>query len=77
MAVETLQSRTLRAQLDNGTDSEGKQLYLAEAMNVLGGISISGWDGDKALAVVEALEPCLTKTVSFIETGTTSRLSAE
>lgn len=76
MAAETLTKRTLSMALDNGTDSEGKQQTVNVAMNFFGGIDKGAWNADKALAIAEAAEACLTKTIFNVQTGTTSTITA-
>lgn len=63
MAVETLKKVASQIALDNGIDTEGRQ----KTVNIsLAGISASGFDADKYLAIVGALEPCLSKTVNNV-----------
>lgn len=76
MATEALRTRTFRTVLDDGTDSDGKQMYVYDNFSFLGGISKDGWDADKALAIVSALESCLTRDVLSNETIATYTVSA-
>jgi len=74
----TLQTLTGRLQLDDGTDAEGKQKYKALS---LGNFSETRWNDQTSpammLAVAEALEACLTKTISFAQIVATSRVDGE
>ena len=73
MAVETLKKISVNVKLNNGTDSEGN----VRRVNVtIGNLSEENFDNDKALAVVTALAPCLSKTVSSVEKVVVSSLSA-
>ena len=73
MAVSTLKKISVNVKLNNGTDSEGNVRLVSVT---LGNISEENYDNDKALAVVTALAPCLSKTVSSIEKVEVSTLSA-
>lgn len=72
MSVETLKKRTCSIKLENGTDSSGNVRYVS--LNI-GSLNASRWDGDKALAIVGALESCLNKTIGFVEPTATYTLS--
>lgn len=73
MANETLKKRACSLKLANGTDSSGNTKYVSLS---LGTLKAERWDGDAAIAVVAALSPCLSKTLSSIETQATYSLSA-
>ena len=73
MAVETMKKVGVSVRLENGTDSSGNMKYVSLS---LGNINKDNFDADKALAVVTALAPCLTKTVSSVEKTATSTLTA-
>lgn len=73
MAVETLSKLTARLTLENGTDSEGN-LKLKNLS--LGNMAKDSFDGDKCLAIVQKLGPCLSLTIHAVETVKTSSLSA-
>ena len=74
MAVTLTGKKTsVSMKLNNGTDSEGNVKLVT--VN-LGNMSEENFDDDKALAVVTALAPCLSKTVSSIEKVEVSTLSA-
>ncbi|MBQ9222102.1 MAG: hypothetical protein IJ587_12725 [Synergistaceae bacterium] len=73
MAVSTLKKISVNVKLNNGTDSEGNVRLVSVT---LGNLSEENYDNDKALAVVTALAPCLSKTVSSIEKVEVSTLSA-
>lgn len=64
MATETIKKRTAGVQLENGTDAYGN---VKTVLLSLGTLAKDRWDGDKALAIASALEPCLSKTVSTVE----------
>lgn len=73
MAVERITARTARLLIDDGTDTQGN----AKTANVnVTGLSVSGWDGDKFIAVASALEQCLDSTLNSIAGGTTFTLTA-
>jgi len=61
MAVETPTKVAFQLALNNGVDAEGNTKYVNIS---LGSMSLDGYDGDKALAVSAALQPCLSKTIS-------------
>ena len=73
MAVEILKKISVNVKLNNGTDSEGNVRLVSVT---LGNLSEENYDNDKVLAVVTALAPCLSKTVSSIEKVEVSSLSA-
>lgn len=71
MAVTTLKTRTARAVVQTGTDSDGN----VKTANVpISGLSktAADWDADKFLNIVGALEPCLRETVVSAETVDTN-----
>jgi len=72
MAVETIKKRTAAVRVENGTDSEGNVKTTTVS---LGTLAKDRWDGDKALAIVGALEPCLNNVIAAIETTATSTLN--
>lgn len=73
MAVEEIKKRSAAIRIENGTDSEGNVKTTTVS---LGTLSKDRWDGDKALAIVGALEPCLNNVITTVETTATSTLSA-
>lgn len=61
MAVTSTMTRvTVKMLLNNGTDASGNIKTVSVS---LGALSTTGYDDDKAMAVVAAIEPCLTKSV--------------
>lgn len=58
--IETLTKRVFRMKLDNGTDDKGN---VKTVNNTFPTLSISGWDMDKAMAISNAVRPCLSHTV--------------
>lgn len=52
--------RTATLKLNNGTDSSGN--IKTVSLN-LGSLDVANWDADKAMAIMNALAPCLKKTV--------------
>lgn len=73
MASETLKTRVCKVLIENGTDSEGNIKTTSQS---IGALSTERWNGDKALAIVSALAPCLASTVESVETVVTANLSA-
>ena len=71
MAIATLKTVTARARLENGRDASGSMTYVNQSLGNLDEAAFSG--NSKAaslaslLAIVEALEPCITKDVGMVE----------
>lgn len=74
MAVESLASLTCDVVLEDGTDSKGN---LKTTTTNIGTLDKDGWNGDKALAIIGALEPCLNKTLYNIQVAKKFHLSAQ
>ena len=72
MAVKTLRKCAVNIVCNNGTDSNGNLKY---AYFSIGNLSYYTYDVDKALAVVDALAPCLSKTIRRVEEVAVSSLS--
>lgn len=73
MAVETRKKVACNVVLENGTDSEGN----LKTVNLsLGALSKDSWNADKALAIVQALGPCLNKTINNVQEVMTNTISA-
>lgn len=73
MAAETLKKVSVNLKLENGTDAEGN----IKLVNVsLGTLSKDSFDADKALAIVQLLSPCLSKTVNSTEKVAISTIAA-
>ena len=73
MANTLLQKVSVNIKLNNGTDADGK---LRTVSVTLGNLSASNFDADKALAIITALEPCLSKTVNSVNMVQTSTITA-
>lgn len=73
MAATTIKKVACRVQLENGTDAEGNIKLVSQS---IGTLTKDAFDADKALAIVAALGPCLSKTINSTETVTTSTISA-
>lgn len=63
MAQEILSSVTCNVMLENGTDTSGNIKTVKQS---IGKLSKDRWNADKALAIVTALAPCLSKTVNAV-----------
>lgn len=75
MAVVTqLENIAVKMLLNNGTDAQGNTKTVS--VN-LGSLSPTGYDATKVLAVVDAVENCLSKTISAVQEVRTSLLSDE
>lgn len=64
MANSALRSVKVGLKLDDGTDSQGNSKYVNLNM---GSINASTFNADKALTIVDNLEPCLSKSVARVE----------
>lgn len=64
--------RTARIALDNGTDSDGNQLYKYTSVPY---IYTAGWDADKFMAVASSLGPVLDNETMSCETTTVSSIT--
>lgn len=79
MASFYLLKVSTKVKLNNGTDASGNDKYVTINMpNENESYFESDKDdyGDKMLAVIQALSPCLSKTISTIEVTTGERLTA-
>lgn len=73
MAVtETMIKNQCNMKLNNGTDTQGNVKTVNQS---LGTLSDSGWDATKAMDIIEALSPCLSKSVYEIQHVVTNRLT--
>ena len=72
--ITTLEKIAVKMLLNNGTDSQGNLKTVGVS---LGSLSTSGYDASKVLAVVDAIEGCLTKTVSYVQEVRTSTLTED
>ena len=72
MAVKTLRKCAVNIVCNKGTDSNGNLKY---AYISIGNLYYYTYDVDKALAVVSALAPCLSKTIIRVEEVAVSSLS--
>ena len=73
MALTALRKVSVNVKLNDGTDTQGRDKYVSVT---LGNLSEENYDADKALAIVTALAPCLSKTVSSVEEVKVSTLTA-
>ena len=73
MANTLLKKVSVNIKLDDGTDSDGKQHTISIA---LGNLSKDNFDADKALAIINALEPCLTRDLVSVDMLQTSTITA-
>ena len=73
MATNTITKIALAVVLDDGTDSQGNQMTVNESFPTL---NRTNYDDDKALTIIGALEPCLSKSVTNIRKTTTASVSA-
>ena len=75
MAVITSTKKiSVNVKLDNGTDEKGN----VRTVNLgLGNLSLSGFDAEKAMAVVDLIKPCLCHTVYSVEKVEVSELEEE
>lgn len=60
MATVTVEKINFKINLDNGTDSSGQVKTVAVSLPTL---SVSGYTDTGAIAIANALEPILTKTI--------------
>lgn len=73
MATESPQKVSVTLGLDDGTDAQGN----TRIVNInFPSLAVASWDGDKVLAIVGALEPCLNKQIASVKKTLTSSLSA-
>lgn len=73
MAVtETMIKNQCNMKLNNGTDASGNVKTLNQS---LGTLSDTAWDATKAMAIVEALTPCLSKSVYEVQHVVTNTLT--
>lgn len=73
MAVKTLKKMSVAVKVNAGTDSEGN---VKTASLNLPNLSETNYDADRALAIVSALAPCLSKTITAVEETAINTLSA-
>lgn len=60
MATLTPLTRKATMKLQNGTDASGNVKTVS--LN-LGSLDVANWDANKAMAIMTALQPCLSKTI--------------
>ena len=72
MAFTALRKISVNIQLNNGTDTYGQDRYVSIS---LGNLSEENYDADKVYSVIEALAPCLSKTVSSVNEVRVSTLN--
>lgn len=73
-ATVTTEKVQVRVNLDNGTDSQGNVKIVGVSLPKL---SVSGYTADKAMAIVNALDPMLVKTVYSVSEIKTGNISEE
>ena len=73
MATANVRSISVSIRLDNGTDAQGNTKTVGVP---LGGLSKDNFNMDKVLAISDALEPCLSKSVERVEKTEVSTISA-
>lgn len=73
MASSILEKVTVNVRLDDGVDSQGNTKTVSQS---LGSLNKATFDPDKALAIANALEPCLTKTIDSVAKTEVSLLTA-
>lgn len=73
MATSTANKVSINVKLNDGVDETGSVKTVGVS---LGSLSVSGFDADKALEVVNLLGACLTKTVYTVEKTEVTTLSA-
>lgn len=80
MATLTLKKQTITVKVNAGTDSSGNIKTANLNFPNLSELAFEGGSAsssyDKALAVVTALAPCLSKTITAVEGATTNTISA-
>lgn len=64
MIIESLDRLNVNVELDNGTDAVGNTRTVSVS---LGKLSKLNFDNDKALEIVSALGPCLSKYVVSVK----------
>ncbi len=65
MAVTSTMTRVaVKMLLNNGTDASGNIKTVSVS---LGSLSVTGYDDTKAMAVIAAIGPCLTKSVYSVK----------
>lgn len=73
MAItETVTKESVSLNLNNGTDSEGQIKVVKTSFPTL---NANLWNGDKVMAVISKIEPCLSKTVYSVSHVRTALMS--
>lgn len=72
MATTTVTNVQSYMLLNNGTDTQGNVKTVRQS---IGSIDKDNWDADKALAIVDKLENCLSKGVYKTQVVQTSTIS--
>ena len=74
MAITSTTSKvSVNVKLNNGTNTNGTPKTLTVS---LGSLNKDAFDADKAMAIVELLEPCLEKTINSVEKVEVSTLTS-
>ncbi len=74
MAVETLKTVSAQLALENGRDAKGNMTYVKQSLQY---VRKDGYTPDKYLAIVAALEPCITKDVGSASSIKTYAVTAD
>lgn len=75
----TIKKQQAKIDLDNGTDSQGRAKYVTISVGDMDETTFdpsSSASQTALLAIVGALEPCLSKTVGVVSTVTTATITA-
>ena len=64
MATVTTKKISVNIKLNNGVDQQGNMKLVTLS---LGKLSLTGYDADKALALVNLLEACLDKSIQEVD----------
>ena len=73
MATSMLQKISISIRLDDGVDSQGNTKTVGIS---LGNLNKNTFDADKVLAIANALEPCLNKSIDSVLKTEVSILTA-
>lgn len=80
MAVATMKTVTARARLENGRDASGMMTYVNQSLGNLKEAAFTGNSKaaslESLLAVVGALEPCISKEVGMLELVSTELVTS-
>lgn len=81
MAVATMKTVTARARLENGRDSQGTMTYVNQSLGNLDEAAFTGSTKAASLtglmAIVGALEPCISKDIGMVELVSTELITSD